>query len=440
MRNFILPTTRLIVLTTLGFASTRQISQAQEATASDAPAATTAASPSSSSGFLTSPSDLLHWKMFTLHPRLAVAATYDDNVSLRRTNELSDLFFTFSPGISAVAGEPFGGGRTLALDYGMNIFKFVDHDEFDAVDHAFRVSGLLPLAKLTLGGAASFQKISTPEIDFGIRVVRMVYTAGVTADYQISPKTSVDVGGGYSRTDYDDPRLINSEEWQGQAFINNQISAKIKLGLGLAGGVLEQDQGASQSYEQFLLRAIYTITYKLDLSAAVGVEYRQFEPFDRVTGIRIVITPTMTNVFPLVTREKGADRFSPVFNISATYRPRDGTVLTLEAHRRDQNSATFAGANYISTGFSVGLRQKFFERFGFSFNGGFENNSYHASLQNQSVDRDDTYYGVSAGVDVLIAERWVAGLAVTHRSSDSNDPAGTIFDNNQLILQTSYSF
>lgn len=394
---------------------------------------------SGSSG-LESPSELLHWKMFNLHPRLATSVTYDDNITLQETNALEDITWIVSPGISAVAGDPTTGfSKLFSVAYDASVLTFLRHNEFNAVDHVAKISGLLPFAKLTLGASAGFQRLSTPQIDLGIRVQRTLYTAAATSRYEISPKTSAEVNGGYNRTDYSDRRLIGSEEWFNQNWINNQVSSKINLGLGLGAGYLTQDRGPTQTYERVLLRAIYVLTGKLDLTASAGVELRQYQSFDNLVGL-VSGFPTNTTITITNITEKAASRISPIFDIGANYRPREGTAIRIELFRRDQNSPTVAGYNYIRTGVSISVQQRFWERFSASFGGTFENSSYHAELRNQNLDREDYYYALSAGLNALITQRWVAGLMVQRRSSDSNERDGTIFDNNQVALQTSYSF
>ena len=260
-----------------------------------------------------------------------------------------------------------------------------------------------------------------------------------TSRYEISPKTSVEVNGGFNRTDYNDRRLIGSDEFFNQNWINNQVSSKVNLGFGLGAGVLTQDRGPKQTYERALLRAIYVVTGKLDLTASAGIEWRQYRAFNNVVGL-IILTPTNVTFTTTNIAEKAASRISPVFDIGANYRPREGTAIRIDLFRRDQNSPTLAGYNYIRTGVNVGLQQRLWERFTASFGGTFENSSYHAELRNQNVTREDYYYAVNAGLNALITQRWLAGVAVQHRSSDSNEKGGTIFDNNQVIVQTSYSF
>ena len=386
------------------------------------------------------PSELFHWKMFNLHPRLATSLTYDDNINLRKTNALQDITWIVAPGISAVAGDPSSGfSKLFSVDYGASILTFLKHDEFSAVDHSAKIAGLLPFAKLTLGVSAGFQKLSTPEVELGIRVQRQLYTAAATSRYEISPKTSVEVNGGYNKTEYNDKRLIGSDELSNQNWINNQVSSKVNLGLGLGAGILTQDRGPKQTYERALLRAIYVLTGKLDLTASAGVEWRQYKSFNHLERL-VIISPTNITFTTTNISEKAASRVSPIFDIGANYRPREGTTLRLDLFRRDQNSPTLAGYNYISTGINVSLQQRFWERFSATFGGTFENSSYHAELKNQNLNREDYYYAVNAGLDALITQRWVAGVVIQHRSSDSSEKNGTIFDNNQVVLQTSYSF
>jgi hypothetical protein len=246
----------------------------------------------------------------------------------------------------------------------------------------------------------------------------------------------VEVNGGYNRTEYNEDRLVGSEEFLNQNWINNQVSSKVNLGLGLGGGVLTQSRGPKQTYERVLLRTIYVLTGKLDLNASAGVEWRQYQAFNN----RLQFTDTNGNHLNLIIREKASSRLSPIFDIGASYRPREGTAVRLDLFRRDQNSPTLAGYNYISTGVNVSFQQRFWERFSATFGGTFENSSYHAELKNQNLDREDYYYAINAGLEALITQRWVGGVVVQHRSSDSNESNGTIFDNNQVVLQTSYSF
>lgn len=386
-------------------------------------------------------SQLLHWKMFDIHPRLAVSAIYDDNITLRETNRLSDVFYTIAPGFSAIAGDTLSGeSPLLSVDYGANLQFFTEHNEFNAIDHATKVSGLLPFAKLTLGVTATFEKASTPDVQIGGRIPRTIYGLGLTARYAFSLKTSFEVNGGYSRTDYDDSRLISSQQFYNENWVNNQVSSKINLGLGLTLGKLTQDRGPDETYERILLRGIYNLSYKLDVTASAGGEFRQFNAYEHITGFRIIVTGSGFTTVPIITQEKATSQFSPVFNIGATYRPREGTTIRFEAFRRDQNSSILTGLNYIATGFSVNIQQQFLERFSAGFGGTFQNSSYNSTSKMRNLDRDENFYAVNANLDFLITKRWVAGLRALHRTSESSAANGTIYDNNQVALQTSYQF
>ncbi len=389
-------------------------------------------------------SEWLHWKMFNVHPRLATGLTYDDNITLQHTNALSDVIYNLTPGVSVVGGDPLAGDKLLTLDYLANIQFFLEHKEFDAVDHVAKISGLLPFAKLTLGGSAIYEKVRTPDVVLGLRVQRTGYGIGLTARYDLSPKTSLEENFTYRKTEYAEKGLIGSREFFNDNWINHQISSKVNLGLGITLGKLDQDFGPAQTYERLLLRAVYTLTYKLDLTASAGGEWRQYRSFDQVVGRLVIIsgppTNSMTNTVPIVAHEKASSSFAPVFNIGAIFRPREGTTINLEAHRSDQNSPTLAGYNYTLTGFSVGVRQKFLQRFSANFGGSYGNASYHAASKNRGLTREDSYYAVNAGVDALITKRWVAGISALHRSGNSSDSSGTIFDNNQVTVQTTYSF
>jgi hypothetical protein len=384
--------------------------------------------------------DLLHWKMFSLRPHAALSATYDDNINLRETNAQSDVIYTISPGFTLLAGDPLlGDERTMSIDYTASVLKFTDHSEFDAVDHAAFFSGVLPFAKLALGATASYEKISTPEIELGQRVDRSSYGAALTARYDYSPKTSFEMSFGYQQTDYPDRRYISSRNWQNQDFIDYHFSPKLSLGLGGTFGILEQSRGPSETYEQFLLRAIYTLTAKLDVNASFGGEFRQYDSFSTET-LQLVQNGSDLVLTNVNVPTKASSSFGPVFTIGANYTPREGTKIHLDAHRADQNSAILGGQNYTSTGLNLLFSQQFLERFTASFGGNYNINSYHLGANTRITKREDSYWGVNAGLDVAITAHWTAGLWVLHRSGDSSETYGTVFDNNQVSLQTSYKF
>src|SRR5207245_7004964 len=99
---------------------------------------------------------------------------------------------------------------------------------------------------------------------------------------------------------------------------------------------------SNQNFEQANLRASYNPTGKISASGLVGLEFRQFD-----TGSH--------------------DSVIPVFDLSASYKPFDGTSISIEANRATQTAAGRSGQDYTSTQVQVTAQQRLLQRFSLSF-------------------------------------------------------------------------
>lgn len=363
---------------------------------------------------LTSGEDWLQWGRVSFRPRASTSLTYDDNITLTDTNEFSDVFWSLTPGLSLVTGDVLSSETPLfSLDYDANLMVFNDHTEFNDLNHSLGARARWPFAKLTLGASLGYDLLSTPMIYTSDRVERTLYRLALTSHYQFSEKTSFEINGRYNEADYDQ-QLIGTKDWSNDDWMNYQITAKVNLGIGATFGWSEPTSGPKQQYQRAMLRANYNLTYKLNLDASAGGEFRQYEGFPMSA--------------------------TPVFTLGATYRPMDRTTIRLSGSRREQSSITVVNANQITTGFSLSVRQQVWDRVGVSVAGSYEESDYRSVVRTVSFDRTDDFYSVNVGADVTITPRWKAALTAQHRESTSDDPSGIEFDNNQVSLETSYSF
>jgi hypothetical protein len=356
---------------------------------------------------------VLRWWIFDVTPSIGAQALYDDNITIRSETEDDDFIFAASPGLTAVAGDTLApNARLLTLSYTPSFIKFVEHSEYDAVDHSGTIRGIWPFSKLTLGFSQTFDQSSGGVVDVGNRVERRNFGTSLTSRYELSEKTSFEINARQRISDYPEP-LIGTEEWASDNWLNYLVAAKVVLGLGFTYGYVDVDQNPAQQYERLLLRAIYNLTYKLDLTASVGGEMRQYKD--------------------------GPNRLGAVFSLGASYWPRDGTTINVEGHRDNRNSALFAGQNYISTGVSATVRQRLFERLFVSVGGSYENAEYESAISGIAATRSENYYLARLSADIAITARWMAGLFYRHRENISNISTLS-FENNQIGIQTSYQF
>src|SRR5207253_819642 len=163
-------------------------------------------------------------------------------------------------------------------------------------------------------------------------------------------KTFLSSGVDLLVTEYDSASLFSSQMFSGNLFINYHYSEKIVIGVGGTGGYdLVDAPNPNQTSEQANVRASYQATGKISLNASGGVEFRQFENNSRGQYV------------------------SPVFELSGTYEPFDGTSLTVNGSRRTFNSGVLAGQDFAATTISAGLRQRLVQRFYFGISAGYQN-------------------------------------------------------------------
>jgi hypothetical protein len=357
--------------------------------------------------------DWLRWWIFDVSLRGTAAVVFDDNVNISAVEQQEDVIWVVTPGFTAIAGDPQAeGARILNISYSPSFLMFTKYDEYDSIDHSADLNGIWPFSKLTLGFDQDFEESNGGIVDVGNRVERKTFNTRLTSRYDLSEKTSFEINARQAITDYPEG-LIGSREWISENWLNYLITAKISLGLGATFGYLDVDQSPSQTYEQALLRAVYKLTYKFDLNASAGGEFRQYD--------------------------QGPNRFAPVFTLGATYWPVESTSISVQGHRDNRTSAVLSGQNYISTGIGATVRQRIWERLFLNAGATYEHSEYEAATNGVAATRADDYYVIHAGLDFGINDRWFAGLFYRHREDTSN-AEGYGFTNNQVGLQTSYRF
>ena len=351
--------------------------------------------------------------MFEMHLNASAGLTYDDNLTLSSTNRQSDLIGILSAEIFAVADRRVEGqGTLLSLDYKPTFNLFVDHPSDDAVDHYAKFSALWAGPRLTLGVSQAFQQITAPVVEVGQRLRQRNYNTDVTSKYQLSEKTSIEVDPRLTISEVEG--LIGSREWAVDTFLNWQALPKLVTAVGGSFGYVDIDQNPSERYERALLRAVHTATAKLDVTATVGAEWRQYNSGQ-------------------------ASAFDPVFGLSGAYRPFDRTTLTLEAHQREQPSTILSGQDFTATGVTGEIRQRVGEPFFVSLAGGYEHRKYRATQPGVTATRQDDYALVRAGVGANFLHHWTITIFYEYQQ-DLSSVKYQGFRDNQVGMETTWGF
>ena len=384
--------------------------------------------------------------------RLSTGVTYDDNLFLasddapsvskgvaspRRGVSRSDTYFYIDPAISLGYGDFLTRATNyIEFDYNADVLLYTRNTNQDTVQHFATLQGAYHFAQVTLtlsqgvqildstevgsgnngsqlGGGASVGPSTQVNLDASQRTGLNVFSTRVGANYAFSPKSSVDLEGYFAAYDY--ASLISSDTLSGDVYFNYTPTGKITFGLGVTAGFTLQDAPApDEAYQQLNLRLNYAATGKLSFGGTLGLEVR----------------------------ESGGDRrtvVNPVFDLTATYIPFDGTSLSLVANRSVQTSAVLTGADYNSTGFSFSVSQRFFQRVTTHLSLGYTHSDYQNAGSGSVPDRSDNFYFVQPGVEYLIRDNLSAGVSYTHRQNVPS-VSGSGFSDNQISAHLSLSF
>jgi hypothetical protein len=369
-------------------------------------------------------------RRFHYELRLSLRGIYDDNINLNHFDRLSDYYFIIEPGITIGFGDVVGRQENyVRLAYSPSIFLFNDHSENDAVQHSIRLDGQYRFSRLTLNFSQDVQILDgtqlsatsttgstsdTVNLDVSGRTRLNIYATQLNASYDLTGKTFLSGGLACSIFDYD--TLISSGYLAGNIFINYNYSPKLVLGIGGTGGYNEVDSpNPDQTFEQANVRATYQVSGKVSLNASAGVEFRQFEGSAR------------------------GEYISPVFELGATWKPFDGTTITLSGSRSTLNSAVFASQDYAATNIIFGARQRLLQRIYLGLTAEYENANYFSTIAGMSATRHDNYYLVEPGIDVAITRFWTAGVYYVRRQNYSSFDGFSFYDN-QVGLRTALTF
>jgi hypothetical protein len=150
--------------------------------------------------------------------------------------------------------------------------------------------------------------------------------------------------------------------------------------------------GPNQIYEQLNGRISYVPDPKLSFSLTGGLEARQ-------------------------TQGHSGQELDPDFAMSVSYMPFDGTNLTLMAYRRYEYSNRLFGEDYLSTGVSASIVQRFLQRFYFTVSGVFENAQYQDNFTVTSAPQNYDYVSIRPGLEFTPTNGWDLKIFYQYRTS-----------------------
>jgi hypothetical protein len=302
------------------------------------------------------------WKL-NLHA--STGSFYDDNILISSTARHGDFITRLTAGGGITLGDyTVRQNNYLISDYTGIADLFGHYTNRDAYEQLASLEGQLLFGHLTIRGDFTLQDLADEDIDIGTRARRQIYIGRASARYDISDKTFLLATAQITVAHYD--LYLGSNDERGGISFNYLPDPSVTVGLGVLGGVLNVQDASSQTYEQLLATLQVETTAKFTLKASGGIEDRQ--------------TPTNNGLI------------TPILDITGDYKPYDGLDLTLTAYRQVENSAFYAGSDFISTGVSAGVQYELSPRFTLLLEAGYANSDYRAVAASGNVSRDDDYF------------------------------------------------
>lgn len=351
-------------------------------------------------------------KPYELHFRFKVNATYDSNVFIQKDNPQSDVI------IETAAGVTFGLGDVdqqkdsyLSLSYDITPYFFTQDSSLNTVNHEAALHAQWHGEKLTLGSMLRFIDFTGSDKDAGTRVNRKIYDGHLFGTYAFSDKTRVGMELESKLSDY--VNQLDTTETSLATWADYQVTPLISAGLQLTLGDVDVEDSGHQTYEQIGLRAGYNLAAKVDMTMHVGLEFRQTDVSDA--------------------------RTTPVFSLALAYSPYDLLKLKLEGYRRVVPSVIDRNENNTVTGVSLGISERFLQRFEASLSGGYEHSDYQSESRTVSTSRSEDYFFGHVGLAYILSENWRLEAFAELRSNNSSEDTRS-FKEHQAGLSLSFNF
>ena len=369
----------------------------------------------------------LQYGPFDIHLRAHGGVLYDDNINTSDKNKVSDVIWSLSPTVTVGVGDyRERQGNLLQVEYTPSFVLYTDNSDLSTINHAASGEGQWKQGPWQANLSQGYQHLFDTSLDAGGFLGRDIFTTALRGEYEISPKTSLEVNGRQLFNcviqDNNATTAGNSfKEWVGEVFGNYIASPKLKLGLGFTAGWTDNQRSVDGTYQQIVARAIYTWTEKLSVEASAGGQIQQFSEFEG---------------------EKQDNRFNGIFSAGATYRPVEKTVVGLGVYRRDGSSISLDNQAYTATGFDVIVRQTITDRFVVGVSGGYAFSDYYSTIKTGTADRQDNYWRMQLNLDFQLMEQLTAGVFYQYRQDDSSGSTADSFSfkNNQVGLNVAYRF
>lgn len=277
-----------------------------------------------------------------LKPQFELTGTYNDNITYREEDKVSDFLFVISPGLTIQAGDLTY--NYIDFTYFFDRVQYIDTSELNANQHRAALVLRIEKSRLLLEGRDEFKRLASP-IGGGIsiggtKVERNTWLDQYRLTYDLSDKTEIYFDLLHATTDfetgvllYDSLTLIGTFGFEYKAFSRTSFFGEAYYGMTKSdGNSPEMPEYPTADYVGAFVGARGNFTEQLTGTVKAGYEYRWY-------------------------REDDGSLSAPVVELSLTERFSERTIMNLAYSRRQRESVQFVRSAYTADSVSVGLLQ-----------------------------------------------------------------------------------
>ena len=341
---------------------------------------------------------------------------YDDNIFITQQNQQSDTVLTIDGGTAFELGDYRNqADNYLIANYLVTGYFYTRHSYEDSADQDFSIQTKYRFSSFTLDSNINYDYLKGADrlVGNGFFVSHQLIDGRSRLTYNLSPKTQL--YGEFEQMTELYKNFLDSFEYTGRFGLDYQITGKILLGIQGVIGALEQDGGQSSTYVQGRLHAGYQSTEKLTFDVTVGAEFREYS-------------------------SGGQPAWDPVFTLGLIYHPFVDTAFSLTAFRNEAASPLYQGEDFVGTGLSMTVSQKFIRRFQALLALGYEHDSYTSSTVNTpGAGREDNYWFARTSLSYNLRS-WLTATVYYQFGRDSSSLGGASYYDNRVGGQLSVFF
>jgi hypothetical protein len=343
---------------------------------------------------------LLRWGPLNCQLSLLYGLTYGNGLQASPSQQSASFVNTVSPGIALQWGNHWSLSYTPTIQfYSSSAFR-------NTFNNAVTLAGGTTYEDWTFGLSQAYVSSSDPIIETGSQTDQQTLSTSLSANYQISSKTSLQLSAGQnlrlaSQT-ASTQQLNNYNTWSTMDWLNYQFWSRFGAAIGAGFNYDSVQTGPDMTSEQIQGRITWVVVKKLSLVLSGGGQDTQF-------------------------LGSGAPNLiSPIYSLSLQYSPFEVTTISLSGYS-GVSPSYFSDQVTESTSISAGLSQRLLGRLYLNLSGGYGTSTYHSSTSGSASANPGNYdtTSFSASLSTSFLKR---GSASIFYSVNFNSSGATVYN------------